>query len=84
MPPGLRQVSNTAESSRSFATWLKDLDICKCVYKYIYIYDRALFLFWNSVRKKGNKTKQIPLNCLGGPKDVGSQLLVIRKAPNAF
>lgn len=34
--------------------------------------------------KKGNKTKQIPLNCLGGPKNVGNQFLVLRKAPKAF
>ena len=40
------------------------------------VYDRALFLFWNSVTGQRIKTKQKPLICLGGPKDVGGQFLV--------
>lgn len=52
----------------------------------IYIYDRDLFLFWNSVRKKINKKKQMLLVYIGMPKDVGSESLVIgkAKATNAF
>lgn len=40
------------------------------MYKYIYIYDRALFLFWNSVRKKRKQDKAdaIELIALGAPK----------------
>lgn len=45
-----RQASDTAENAKSFTSWLKDFYMCMCVYKYIY--NRDLFLFWNSVRKK--------------------------------
>lgn len=55
VPPGLRQASNTAESSRSFATWLKDLDICKCVYKYIYMIE---LYFYSGILLGKKETRQ--------------------------